>query len=56
MVPEMDANDTSATDMLKLEDLDARFAETIFGEDASAAASDAVAAFAVDPVQAPGEE
>jgi len=44
MVPEMDANDTSATGMLKLEDLDARFAETIFGEDASLAASDAVAA------------
>ena len=44
MVPEMDPNDTSATGMLKLEDLDARFAETIFGEDASAAASNAIAA------------
>jgi len=32
-VPEMDAQDTSATGMLRLEDLDARFAETIFGED-----------------------
>jgi len=44
IVPEMDANDTSATGMMKLEDLDARFAETIFGEDASAAASKAGAA------------
>jgi len=32
-VPEMDADDTSATGMLRLEDLDARFAETIFGDD-----------------------
>ena len=44
MVPEMDPDDASATGMLKLEDLDAKYAETIFGEDASAAASDAVAA------------
>ncbi|MDP6414179.1 MAG: hypothetical protein QGG54_03980 [Gammaproteobacteria bacterium] len=34
-VPEMDATDTSATGMLRLEDLDARFAETIFGEEKS---------------------
>ena len=32
-VPEMDADDTSATGMLRLEDLDARFAETVFGND-----------------------
>ncbi len=32
-VPEMDPVDTSATGILRLEDLDARFAETIFGED-----------------------
>ncbi len=32
-MPEMDASDTSATGMLRLEDLDARFAETVFGED-----------------------
>jgi general secretion pathway protein A len=32
-VPEMNADDTSATGMLKLEDLDARMAETVFGED-----------------------
>ena len=29
----MDADDTSATGMLRLEDLDARFAETIFGDE-----------------------
>lgn len=34
-VPPMDASDTSATGMLRLEDLDARFAETVFGEDPS---------------------
>jgi general secretion pathway protein A len=34
-VPEMDAADTSATGMLRLEDLDARFAETVFGDDSS---------------------
>ena len=33
-VPKMTADDTGATGMLKLEDLDARFAETVFGEDA----------------------
>jgi hypothetical protein len=33
-VPSMTAEDTGATGMLKLEDLDARFAETVFGEDA----------------------
>jgi type II secretory pathway predicted ATPase ExeA len=33
-VPKMSADDTGATGMLKLEDLDARFAETVFGEDA----------------------
>ena len=33
--PPMDAADTSATGMLRLEDLDARFAETVFGEDPS---------------------
>jgi general secretion pathway protein A len=33
-VPSMTADDTGATGMLKLEDLDARFAETVFGEDA----------------------
>ena len=32
-MPEMDAVDTSATGMLRLEDLDARFAETVFGDD-----------------------
>jgi len=32
-VPEMDANDTSATGMLRLEDLDERFAESVFGND-----------------------
>lgn len=32
-VPAMDASDTSATGMLRLEDLDARFAETVFGDD-----------------------
>lgn len=32
-MPEMDASDTSATGMLRLEDLDARFAETVFGDD-----------------------
>lgn len=32
-IPEMDASDTSATGMLRLEDLDARFAETVFGDD-----------------------
>lgn len=32
-VPEMNAEDTSATGMLRLEDLDARFAETVFGDD-----------------------
>ena len=42
--PEMSASDTSATGMLRLEELDARFAETIFGEDATKSASDAVAA------------
>jgi hypothetical protein len=31
----MDATDTSATGMLRLEDLDANFAETIFGEEKS---------------------
>lgn len=43
-VPMMNADDTSATGMLRLEDLDARFAETIFGEDATKSASDAIAA------------
>ncbi len=33
-IPKMSADDTGATGMLKLEDLDARFAETVFGEDA----------------------
>ena len=32
-IPEMSAEDTSATGMLKLEDLDAKLAETVFGED-----------------------
>jgi general secretion pathway protein A len=32
-VPAMEAADTSATGMLRLEDLDARFAETVFGDD-----------------------
>jgi type II secretory pathway predicted ATPase ExeA len=32
-IPAMDANDTSATGMLRLQDLDERFAETIFGKD-----------------------
>jgi general secretion pathway protein A len=36
-IPEMDEIDTSATGMLRLEDLDARFAETIFGEDSKEA-------------------
>jgi RecJ-like exonuclease len=31
--PEMSASDTSATGMLKLEDLDAQFAESAFGDD-----------------------
>ncbi len=35
-VPAMDAKDTGATGMLRLEDLDARFAETIFGDDTGA--------------------
>jgi len=43
-MPEMSASDTSATGMLRLEDLDARFAETIFGEDATKSASAAIAA------------
>ncbi|MGI9343469.1 MAG: ExeA family protein [Gammaproteobacteria bacterium] len=46
VMPEMSASDTSATGMLRLEDLDSRFAETIFGEDANKAASDAIAAAA----------
>jgi hypothetical protein len=33
-VPAMNAEDTGATGMLKLEDLDARFAETVSGQDA----------------------
>jgi general secretion pathway protein A len=33
LVPAMNPKDTGATGMLKLEDLDARFAETIFGDD-----------------------
>jgi len=32
-IPEMNPNDTGATGMLRLEDLDARFAETVFGDD-----------------------
>jgi len=44
VMPTMSADDTSATGMLRLEDLDARFAETIFGQDATKSASDAVAA------------
>jgi general secretion pathway protein A len=32
-VPEMDPHDTSATGMLRLEDLDAHFAETVFGNE-----------------------
>jgi len=44
VMPAMSADDTSATGMLRLEDLEARFAETVFGEDAAAAASDAIAA------------
>ena len=44
VIPEMSASDTGATGMLRLEELDARFAETIFGEDATTAASDALAA------------
>ena len=32
-VPVMDPDDTSATGMLKLEDLDDRFAESVFGND-----------------------
>jgi hypothetical protein len=35
----MNAEDTSATGMLRLEDLDARFAETIFGDDFKEATS-----------------
>ena len=31
--PEMSATDTGATGMLKLEDLDAQFAESAFGDD-----------------------
>ena len=42
-VPEMNAEDTSATGMLRLEDLDARFAETIFGDDIKKAAAEAEA-------------
>ncbi len=38
-IPEMNAEDTSATGMLRLEDLDARFAETIFGDDFKEATS-----------------
>lgn len=40
-VPEMSADDTSATGMLRLEDLDARFAETVFGDDFKKAATEA---------------
>ncbi len=36
-LPLMSADDTSATGMLRLQDLDERFAETIFGKDAAAA-------------------
>ncbi|MFQ5635815.1 MAG: hypothetical protein ACE5G3_10870 [Gammaproteobacteria bacterium] len=43
-MPEMSSSDTSATGMLRLEDLDARFAETIFAEDSNKAASTAGAA------------
>ncbi|MBT8442097.1 MAG: hypothetical protein KJO76_06920 [Gammaproteobacteria bacterium] len=43
-IPAMSASDTGATGMLRLEELDARFAETVFGEDATKAASDAMAA------------
>lgn len=32
-MPEMSSDDTSATGMLRLEDLDARFAETVFGDE-----------------------
>jgi len=32
-IPEMNPDDTGATGMLRLEDLDARFAETVFGDD-----------------------
>ena len=32
-VPEMDPDDTSATGMLRLEDLDERFAEHVFSEE-----------------------
>ncbi len=42
--PEMSASDTSATGMLRLEDLDARFAETIFGEDATTSVTNALGA------------
>ena len=42
VMPEMNPDDTSATGMLRLEDLDAHFAETIFGdEDAQASADNA---------------
>jgi len=34
-VPEMDPEDTSATGMLRLEDLDERFAEHVFSEEGS---------------------
>ena len=44
VIPAMSASDTGATGMLRLEELDARFAETVFGEDATQAASDAMAA------------
>ena len=43
-IPEMSAEDTSATGMLRLEDLNARFAETVFGEDATKAVTDALRA------------
>lgn len=43
-MPMMNAEDTSATGMLRLEDLDAHFAETVFGEDATKAVTDAVGA------------
>ncbi len=42
--PEMSATDTSATGMLRLEDLDARFAETVFGEDATKSVTNALGA------------
>jgi type II secretory pathway predicted ATPase ExeA len=43
-MPAMSAEDTGATGMLRLEDLDARFAETVFGEDATKAVTDAMGA------------